>query len=126
MLYREQLIFTNRKVKEMIESILTNSPQAPIVVLQGDHGPISDREVDRSTELEDGVVEYALVRERFAILNAIYYPDGNYERLYADMTPVNTFRLLLNQHFGATHDRLDDVVYFAPKSPYRYMNVTVE
>jgi hypothetical protein len=59
------------------------------------------------------------------ILNAIYLPDAAYEHLYEDITPVNTFRLLLKQYLGADLALLDDRCFYSFYSkPYAFTDVT--
>ena len=75
-----------------VDSILASAKRPPIIIIQSDHGPGScwdEARVDRSDE-----------RERLSILNAFYFPDRRYERLRQEMTPVNTFRIILDQYFG--------------------------
>ena len=36
--YRDQLVYLNKRLEGLILSILENSPQPPIIILQGDHG----------------------------------------------------------------------------------------
>ena len=36
-----------------------------------------------------------------SILNAYYFPGGRYEGLYEAISPVNSFRVVLNTFFGA-------------------------
>jgi hypothetical protein len=47
------------------------------------------------------------------ILAAMYFPDHE-DSLYADITPVNFFRLVFNNYFGGKYDILQDVSYFSP------------
>ncbi len=58
---------------------------------------------------------------RTAILNAIYFSDGDYEMLYPTMSPVNTFRIILNKWFGTQYPLLADHSYsheHSLKTPY--------
>lgn len=60
-----------------------------------------------------------------AIFNAYYYPSQDYSRLYPEITPVNTFRVILNQFLGASYEVLEDRSYFVnPEQPYSFINVT--
>jgi len=88
-----------------------------IIILQGDHGPgafYNMLELDNSC-----------VYERFSILNAYYFPNGDYQLLYPSVTPVNSFRVVLNRYFGAQLDLLEDRSYYASwSSPYLFTDVT--
>jgi hypothetical protein len=53
------------------------------------------------------------------ILNAYFLPPNVEEVLYDQISPVNTFRLLFNQEFGADFDLLDDASYYSSSGkPY--------
>jgi hypothetical protein len=47
---------------------------------------------------------------RNANLNAYYLPKG-YKDLYDSITPVNSFRIILNEYFGASYPLLPDITY---------------
>ena len=50
-----------------------------------------------------------------AILNAYYVDPEMQEKLYGSITPVNSFRLILNQYFDTSYLLLDDISYSAYK-----------
>jgi hypothetical protein len=117
--YKRQLIYTNKKTKEMIDRIISNSPEPPVIILQSDHGPASalDWENISNTDLS--------LKERMCILNAYYLPDFDHEQLYDEITPVNTFRVVFNQYFGTEYGLLRDQSYFSTmRRPYKFINVT--
>jgi hypothetical protein len=60
----------------------------------------------------DSAVETCL-HERTAILNAYLLPENDNAMLYAEITPVNTFRIVLDQYFGVDLPLLDDRIYFS-------------
>jgi hypothetical protein len=94
--YQNQLTFLNKKMIEAVDTILANSDTPPIIVLQGDHGPwLQSRE------------------KRMWILNAYHLP-GQADKLYPQISPVNTFRLIFNSYFGGQYGLLEDVSYFSP------------
>jgi hypothetical protein len=94
--YQNQLTFLNKKMIEAVDTILANSVTPPIIVLQGDHGPwLQTRE------------------KRMWILNAYYLP-GQADKLYPQISPVNTFRLIFDSYFGGQYGLLEDVSYFSP------------
>jgi hypothetical protein len=108
--YIGQLQFINIKAIETIESILKNSATSPIIIIQGDHGPGS---MLSFANLENNNCLY----ERFSILNAYYFPDKN-NNLYDDISPVNSFRLILNDYFGFSLDLLEDKAFYSTNSDY--------
>ena len=102
--YREQVQFVNKKLAVMIEAILKNSKTKPVIILQGDHGPGSRLAQDNMQNTD--------LHERLAILDAIYLPGAAHPALPGKISPVNTFRFLLNAYFGARLPLLDDQSYF--------------
>ncbi len=67
------------------------------------------------------------VRERLSILNAYFLPGEGAVELYKEITPVNTFRLILNRYFGTDLKLLEDRSYFSTcEHPYRFLDVTDE
>lgn len=117
--YRDQVIYVNDRVKETIDGILSSSERPAIIILQGDHGPGSTLDWDD--------VDATNLKERFSILNAYHLPDQSSVALYDEITPVNTFRIILNHYFGTNYELLADESYFSTYSrPYVFMNVTDE
>lgn len=115
--YRDQLRFLNGRVLEAIDAILRGARRPPIIVLQSDHGPGSCWEETDAAKTDH--------HERMPILNAFYFPDRRYERLYQDITPVNTFRVIFTQYFGADEPLLPDRSYGSSWTrPYRFLDVT--
>ena len=104
--YRQQLQYVNTLVLETVDDILTHSKTPPIIILQGDHGP--------GAYLHWGSLEKTLPTERFSMLNAYYFPDQDYSSLYPSISPINSFRVLLNQFFRGDYALLPDRHYYSP------------
>ena len=81
--------FINSRLTDVLREIIANSQTPPIILIQGDHG-------------------YQLPAIRFDILNAYYFPDQNYAALYPTISPVNTFRVVLNTFFDEEFQLLKD------------------
>ena len=123
-LYLDQLIFVNKKVKELIEEILSETEIPPIIILQSDHGPgyIWGRMLKIGIEEQLGE---KMLKERMEILNAYYLPDNAKNFLYDSITPVNTFRLIFNCLFNTRYDLLNDKSYFSHiKRRCKFIDVT--
>jgi hypothetical protein len=101
--YRNQLTFINSRIQDLVQHLIEDSENPPIIILQGDHGP-------RSSMIEDQVIS-DIFRESVAILNAYYFPDGEYDELYPSISPINTFRVVLNHFFNEDYDPLPDLAY---------------
>jgi hypothetical protein len=106
-LHRDRILYTLEHLVDASQGIhpSLSLPMSlrPILILQADHGPGSSQ--------HPLILERSNVLERLAILNAYYFPDRNYEALYPDITPVNTFRVVLNTTFGTDLELLEDRNY---------------
>ena len=115
--YRRQIQYVNAQVLETIDAILKRSETPPIIIIQGDHGP--------GAHLHWGSLEQTIPAERFGILNAYYFPDQDYARLYPSISPVNSFRVVFNQFLGADYALLPDRHYYSSWSfPFDFVEVT--
>jgi hypothetical protein len=93
--YVQEVIYLHKRVLEMVDKIISESKTPPIIILQGDHGlPLT---VNQNAE--------------FQILNAYYFPGVKDTGLYNTISPVNSFRLLFNDYFGANYPLLADQSY---------------
>jgi hypothetical protein len=86
--YIYEIQYINEKMLTIVDQIIENSTSPPIILIQGDHG----------------IVE----RDPIPILNAYYLPGGGSSDLYPLISPVNTFRVILNRYFGANLELLPD------------------
>jgi hypothetical protein len=105
-LYIDQLVATNRLVLQTIDGILSASAVKPIIILQADEGPylmIGDESLAPDQQRA----------KRLGILNAFFIPDEAIrQRLPKPLIPVNTFRFLFKEYFGAPIDLLPDRAFF--------------
>jgi hypothetical protein len=105
--YPDQVTYINKRITAIVDLILRTSPNPPIIVIQGDHGP----------------APFDVIERRMKNLNAYYFPDND-EGLYPTITPVNTFRLILNKYFGQNYPMLEDRAFFSEYDiPYNYVEV---
>jgi len=99
--YINQVIFINREILQVIDEILAKSETPPIIVIQGDHGPPPQLSPSSA--------------QKMPILNAYYLPGVDVDKvLYSSISPVNTFRVILNSYFGQDMPLLKDMSYYAP------------
>jgi hypothetical protein len=116
--YRNQLLFVNELLQRSIDEILSHSTSPPIIIVQADHGP--DAKLD-----PDWNIEGTELRERMSILNALHLPGQAHDDLYPEITPVNTFRVILNRYFHADLGLLADRAHFSRwDQPYLFTDVT--
>lgn len=102
--YRHQLDYINMRMIPILKEIIENSETPPVIILQGDHG------VDP---------------KRSFILNAYFLPEGKNDSVWQDISPVNTFRVILNEYFQGKYQILPDINYASKdKAPYDYEIIT--
>lgn len=115
--YRKQIQYINTLLMETVDAILAKSDTPPIIIIQSDHGP--------GAYLHWGSLESTIPAERFGILNAYYFPDEDYTMLYSEITPVNSFRVVINQYFDGEYELLPDQHYYSKWSfPFEFTEVT--
>lgn len=107
--YLAQLQYMNKKVLALVDEILRNSDQPPIIIIQSDHGTAS--QFPTLLSWNDPTPEMLI--ERMKILNAYYVPAEIREQLYPTITPVNTFRLVFNHLFNEKLPLLPDTNYYS-------------
>jgi hypothetical protein len=114
--YVDQLKFTEKKLKELIDVLYTSANGKSIVILQSDHG----------SACTDWHEEKQFTLERMRILNAYRVPERMQLQLTQTITPVNSFRLLFRELFGADLPPLKDESFIAipPDELYRFKSVS--
>jgi hypothetical protein len=93
--YGNQAKFISTAILPHLQKLINESASPPVIILQGDHG-----------RLESGP------EDRMKILNAYYLP-GHTDKLYPSISPVNSFRVVLNSYFGTNFPLLADISYYS-------------
>ncbi len=115
--YCGQVYYVNKLVTALIDTIMSRPGRKPVIILQADHGP--------GSLLDWESLEDTYTRERLSIFNAYYLPDGDSTIIYDSITPVNSFRVILNHYFGTDFELLEDRSYYTKWSaPYKLYDVT--
>ncbi|MEM4655045.1 MAG: hypothetical protein QXL34_06125 [Thermosphaera sp.] len=86
-IYLGQYIFITRKVKTLVDKILSKLKRPSVIVIQSDHGVRKFKGADE-------------------IFNAYYLPYGGNKLLWNSIDPVDTFRVVFNYYFGARYKYL--------------------
>jgi len=114
--YRAQLAYVNTLLMQAVDDILAASDDAPIIVIQGDHGP--------GAFFDGDSLDNSCMRERISILNAYHLPETGADQLYPSITPVNTFRIIFDAYFGTNLGLLADHSYYITRlRPYDFIDV---
>ncbi len=85
--YLDQVIYTDKLIMQMVDSILVDSKNPSVIIIQGDHGFNKFFEKDK-------------FKSSVNILNAYYFPEGCKGKIYDSITPVNSFAVLFNTVFN--------------------------
>lgn len=113
-LYAAHLAFTNARIKEIVDDLLSGPPEShPIVIIEGDEGPLMCQSVD----CVQRTPEY--FRIRLGNLVAMYLPGVDVE-LPDTFSSVNTFRLVFREYFGADLPPLPDRNFTWPDNDHIY------
>jgi hypothetical protein len=107
--YTNAVQYIDSRIPKIVQEIISRSKVPPVIIIQGDHG----------------FNEIGGVQKRMPILNAYYLPGiDSYKLLYPTITPVNTFRVVLNTYFQGQFKLLPDLNYFTQNEEDMY-NVTL-
>lgn len=119
--YVDQLVYANGEISGLLDTILENSENEPVVIIQSDEGPFIYPEFGNSGEdIDWASLDPEILRSHMEILNAYHFPGEEYPDLYSTITPVNSFRVLFNRLFGTSFDLLEDssFVFSSYDKPY--------
>ena len=92
--YKKQVKFASSVIKDLVSFIQINNRSNTIIIVAGDHG----------FRTETGNVK----GYTFQNLNAFFFPDKDYSLLYDSISPVNTFRVVLNKYYKSEFPLLKD------------------
>ncbi len=115
--YVGQVEFINGKLQKTIDIILAQSQTPPIIILQADHGP---RMLNAPQSLDQ-----ICPNEAFSIFAAFYLPGLKKSPIPDEITPVNIFRIVLNEYFSTHLPLLENISYSNEDSirVYRTQNI---
>lgn len=115
--YVAQVQYMSKRILAAIDALLRTSRRPPIILLQGDHGSRM-KVVWESLERTD-------LGEPYPILNAYLVPPSVRSRLYDGISPVNSFRALMDGLFDTRLGLLPDRSYFSLSTdPLNFQDVT--
>lgn len=114
--YVNQTIFITSQIDLLVNELLAQNPK-PIIIIQSDHGP--------GMQLNSRDLEKTNINERFPIISTFYFPDQDYSMLYPNISPVNTFRVILDQYLDTQLELLEDRSFWTPQQfPYDQQDIT--
>ena len=114
--YINSIKFANKKIMQVVDELLTDPKNHPIIIIQADHGYGFD--IDSSKPNKESL------EQRMSIFSAYYLP-GTEENLSDNViTPVNTFRIIFNSYFNTDYDLLENKMYLIDDYNADYVDVT--
>jgi hypothetical protein len=114
--YIDSIKFANKKIMQVVDELLTDPENHPIIIIQADHGYGFD--IDSSKPNKESL------EQRMSIFSAYYLP-GTEENLSDNViTPVNTFRIIFNSYFNTDYDLLENKMYLIDDYNADYVDVT--
>ena len=115
--YVNQHYWVDQQIEKLVTSLMDRpAGQQPIIVLQADEGPYPGEPREWPADPDPNQLEM-----KFDILNAYYLPGIPSSAVWPTITPVNTFRMILDEYFHAGFAHLPDREYtFADLSRHLY------
>jgi phosphoglycerol transferase MdoB-like AlkP superfamily enzyme len=83
--YYEQIKFTNKIIVDLVNFIQKSNKKNTVIIIEGDHGFRPENNYTSPYSFNN--------------FSSFYFPDKNYNQLYDSISPVNTFRVVLNKYF---------------------------
>ena len=108
--YIEQVTYADRIIHDLVTTLQAANRSPPVILIGADEGPYPSR--DHSLPWQTAPAEE--LRIKTGILNAFYLPDGDYDLLRQDITPVNSYRMVFNSVFGTDFPELPDRIFAFP------------
>lgn len=113
--YIDQLVYMSTRIEGVIDSILEESGEPPVIILVSDHGP------------QVGEPARQWQRSRLANLAAFYLPGADGKQLMPrSVNSINIFVRLFNHYFDADLELREKRYYWSPyRRPYRFTEARV-
>ena len=121
--YINGIKFANKKIKEVVDELLTDLENPPIIIIQADHGSMFD--VDPNI-VHRGKPSNENIEQMMSIFSAYYLPGIEKNLSHDVITPVNTFRIIFNSYLNTDYDLLEKKMYLVDENgmPEYFIDVT--
>jgi hypothetical protein len=117
--YRDQLLYINKRTLEMLDILISQSKQPPIIILQSDTGPAFGFDWAHPDERN--------LRTKIGILNAYLLPGDCDSLLYPTISPINSFRVVFDCVFNGQYALKADQTYYSDHhNPNGYVFTPIE
>ena len=114
--YVNSVKFANKKITQIVDELLADTENSPVIIIQGDHGFGIEQGIGNPNDD---------IEQQMSIFSAHYLPE--IEENFPDdiFTSVNTFRIIFNSYFDTDYDLLENKIYFTDDNdPDFFIDVT--
>ena len=116
--YLEQLIYSNKKILEIVDKILENTAKDPVIIVMSDHGYRAEIDWENPSN-EDYIAG-------LNILTAYHIPN-EMDNLPETISLTNIFRIIFNSYLDTEFEMLEDrQMWYTPQRPFDFTDVTDE
>lgn len=125
--YFEQIKYVNNETVKFIDLATADKNRLPIIILQSDEGTHSEDFVLNEEKYNWFEASDESIIKKMKILNAYYLPGKDCGKIvYPKMSPVNSFRMVLNEYFNKNLEYLEDksFIHKDQSHPYKFREVT--
>lgn len=109
--YINELVYINQRLKELVQIIRTNSPDA-VIIVQADEGPYPKQfrfELAPGRNYNPKDLRLPEMKQKFGIIASYYMPGVDKKTVADNVTAsVNPFRFVLSNYLGYKLDMLPD------------------
>jgi hypothetical protein len=109
--YVDQIAYADRIIEDLVLALQAPDRPPPVILVQADEGPFPAGR-DYGIPWHESPPEE--LRIKLGIINAYFFPDGDYRQLYPEISPVNSYRALFNTYFGTSFPLLPDRIFAFP------------
>ena len=102
--YINSVKFANKKIMEVVDELLSDPENQPVIIIQADHGSYFDFDAGKPSKEN--------IEQHMSILSAYYLPNVEENLSDGVITPVNTFRTVFNSYFNTDYDLLENKMYW--------------
>jgi hypothetical protein len=102
--YINSVKFANKKIMQVVDELLSDPENQPVIIIQADHGSYFDFDAGKPSKEN--------IEQHMSILSAYYLPNVEENLSDGVITPVNTFRTVFNSYFNTDYDLLENKMYW--------------
>ena len=114
--YLEQLIYSNKKILEIVDKILENTAKDPVIIVMSDHGYRAEIDWENPSN-EDYIAGFNIL--------AAYHIPNEMDNLPETISLTNIFRIIFNSYLDTEFEMLEDrQIWYTQQRPFDFTDVT--